>query len=563
MALAKHLRRRAQGIKSLYDTELKPDPNLESQIQLLQRYQSSHIERSLSNSSRPKKGEKLAGAGGGGAGKEQRQPLIKSNSNDSEDFVTISYGSDSVSFTKKTSVNPLKRCKVRGKRSLEDYANTSSLATPTRADSVRRGIFDPLPPLPPRKNSVEKAPPIPPKPFDVEVSLPPVPIRKGVGVPIPPPRKGGQPPEPPPRSSRKQKDEAQVPPSPPPRTKKNEVPESSVKVDSSPVGVSNSMGVNSAVGVVSDPSGDVNSEGQLGREDGLSSPGVYGTPQASFDTYIKEEFAASVQREEELQSSDHSEGYRTPPPASPLPNTKELLSISGSSGGGLSSQSHQSFFTPLGTSSREDSSSRGDLSSSHVSETSKMNGETHSYSNKEKRVGTYTENSNENTNPVTSSHLEHVVARERERKKDVTGKTLPPEENHYEFEQSSSLANVLHDKKISVNSMASEASDCSLVITKAVSEVWSNGSTPETDRQEQSHFTDEHPPPLPRMDTGEESVSHSPIIELMESTSEGGEDDISMLQGDQFHPNTIIQSRGENWSTLISPTRSRTEMVSY
>lgn len=500
--LTRHLRRRTEDLRSLYSDRLKPNQNLESEIQAQQRYQNSHI--IIEGSTKHSKSHK--GSPGGvvrGVSKESSKVNKPFRPSDEDSFVTISYGSDSVSFTKKKHVNPLKRSKVHGKRSLGEVEG--------------RSIFDPLPPLPPNKSPRERplpsppdsyskgrkpdnetvinpydtlktdiddqtppipsrsydlleddqtppipprsfialeddqTPPILPKTYDVEESLPPVPIR---GRPVdqlapkPPPRKGDQPPVPPPRSSRSSSREPPRPPSPPPR-------EGSVKIPA-----------NTEIKASTE-------NGGRNEDNPLSPTSEFGTPKSSLDVFIRSEMTSNE------EGSDQSEGYRTPPPFS----SRNLLESSGS----LYSHSHNSFFTPFKDSSKDE-------------------------------MDTLENNS---------------------------AKQLDDVENHYEFDDDSRIT----DGNITMRSDGSG----SLIITKAVSEFGSNNELDETGEEEEEEEPDGVVTSTPHVvfdsvqstETGlEDSIvteDPSPVPpELMESVSEG-DDEIGNARRQSFVPTTLRQ----------------------
>ena len=485
LALSRHLRRRTKPLQSMYTKHLKPNPNLESEIQEQQRYENADIEKP-SVSDRQRKTEKN--------GMKIKERL---SNYQSEDFVTISYGSDSVSFTKKTTVNFLKRSKTDRRQSILNN-NTESLSSSQRG----RGIFDPLPPTP-DKSSMRLPPPIPPplippRTYNIGGSLPPVPDRKRLTetrLPKLPPRKGkDQPPEPPPRVSVKYKQGTNPvkPPSPPPRLKQDTTP---VQENVREEGMSH-VGEEGVLHV-----GEEGVSQQFEEDSELSSPGIYGTPR-SFDVHMRDEL---IQYEGE---SDQSEGYRTPSPASPLPNRDVSLSDSSWV------PSNGSYLTPVSTSPNEEC----DQSLVSGDNTSACDGI-----------------------DVTDDGLQRKIA---------TNKVF--DENHYEFDQEP-----YHDtertKKISTSSDRSDGS--SLIITQAVSEVWSEGSlTPEQERKQNTI--------IKRSETSKDSPSHSPSPkELMESISEDDDDsDVRTLQRERFRT-TLTQTRLDKWGgSLMSPKHYKTEI---
>ncbi len=459
LALSKYLRRRIRPTKAMYKNSLKPNPNLETEIQEQQRYQNVHIEKV--GSLKKTEGNKL---------KDVEHPLVLPT--DSDDFVSISYGSDTVSFTKKTEVSFLKRSKSNKRSSLFDDGDYDD------TDQRGRGIFDPLPPLPDKRSH---PPPIPPRTYDTDdtIHVPPVPDRiREPTIPLPPPRKGaGHPPEPPPRTSIKYNDPVR-PPLPPPRGT-----------------------------IVRLNNNDKEDDGPIATETGdVSSPGIYGTPIGSFD--VSEEL---IQRGEE---SDHSEGYRTPSPSSPLPLHKELVTCDSD---GTLSQSN--YFTG---SSKEDIDAVCDPSL-----------------------------------PPTTTASGTLLANGSNEGR-LSQEALPQgeEENHYEFDDGE-LNETENVKKMSASSSGS------LVITKAISEIWSEGSlTPEQQRHKVDivndiSFTQSEPTESIRI--------HSPVPnELIESLSEDDQDDISTLQNERFI-STMRQTRldklatNTNTTTIINPKHYKTD----
>ena len=486
----------------MYAESLKPNPNLESEIQAQQKYQNSHIERSSAvvSSSKQKK----------------EQKVFQLNQEETDDFVTISYGSDSVSFTKKTTINPLKRSKIHGKRTLDDYESVSE---------NRRCIFDPLPPLPPSKGSSPSTPPppIPPRVYGLEDSPPTIPSRKHseLAVPTPPPRKGTQPPEPPPRLSYKNKKEEE-PPAPPPRVKRG--------------GVSPVPPLTKEVSI------------PLNNEE-IVSPGIYTTPSSSFNICSKDDDLTSDLRGED-EGSDMSEGYRTPPLTTPIPDNRESSLVTTSLSSDVMSQS---FFTPGVLSSREGSNSR---------ELTLSNGKDDCHVIEEERV----DKREGEDSPITQLddnmelYQDNEVGGAVHQKGVVINPSVGVEENHYEFDQYPTLD---HIKKMSTGSMISNCSDGSLVITKAVSEIFNEEgqSTPEQGLSQQEEGVSLYVGgAMPHPNDLEDSIvipdDHSPIAELLESASEGE---------DTVHDKMFMASTrqgGAPLGTILSPTRKRKDEVS-
>ena len=515
-----------------------------------------------------------------------KYPLTRTHSNESEDFVTISYGSDSVSFTKKTTVNPLKRSKIHGKRDL----GGDELAVPIGS----RNIFDPLPPLP--GNSLERPPQFPPRMYGQ--SAPSVPQRiqtkPDVTPPELPPRKTKLPPDPPPRMSRKHPpvDSDAPPPVPPPRNR-SRVPspipiEAPVVLDS----VSSSGKLDKPTELVDGGQSSHVEE----RNEELSSPGVYGTPMSSFDVNLREELNSSIallQREESLVDSDQSEGYRTPPPASPLPTNKETsLSISESS---TTLPHSQPFFTPLDQSVRE-GSSLTESSPQHAHPTSNeppdsvINKDTEDTNNRsdsslqdgqEGVSGQGTITAEESRIMKEASHRENSEEKEdgiNVRRKGIVCDspfTTNKEENPYEFDQTPVSDDSPACKKISTGSMLSDMSDTSLVITKAVSEAGSVGSFCIEDQQEVNEDTEDTPTlktqDMPEVEIETNSLTnhapiseshsneHSPVHnEMMESISDA-EDQVGVVHQGKFLE-TMRRSKTDTW-TMMSPKHTRSKEV--
>lgn len=242
-----------------------------------------------------------------------------------------------------------------------------------------------------------------------------------------------------------------------------------------------------------------------------------------------------------------SEGYRTPPPTTPIPDNREASLVNTSLSSDVMSQS---FFTPV-VLSREGSNSRGEFTlsngkgSSHVIEEERGEGGDSPLTHLEDNM---------------ESYQDHKVGGAMHQKGVVINPSVGEEENHYEFDQYQPID---HTKKISTGSMISNCSDGSLVITKAVSEIFSEGrSTPDQGLSQQeegvSLYVDgavPHPIDL------EESMvipdDHSPVAELLESASEGED----TVHREMFMASTR-QGGAPALGTILSPTRKRKDEVS-
>ena len=302
--LIHHLRRPHQDMLTTYST-LEPNPNLTSTIFLHERAQRSQIDRSV----RHKKDQK-----------KDQVPLYRTDSGGSADFVTISYGSDSVSYSHRE-VSPLKRPKPKRPFSVsyEEIKDSSGEAPP---------LYNSLepPPLPPKKQE-EKCPPLPPKSLP-----PPVPQRNTTFLPQPPPRTTST--KPPPRSKYDTNDYDFV------------HPPLSSNTSGAPHGPSSSNPPNYLPIVTENKHtwmyGEVTCD-----ETGLS-PGVYGTPTSSLGVVISPAEGHPIRHD-----SDVSEIFGTPPSASPLLDKDCSLSTTTYS----DTCSHsQSFLTPLVISLADDKS---------------------------------------------------------------------------------------------------------------------------------------------------------------------------------------------------------------
>ena len=273
--LIHHLRRPHQDMLTTYST-LGPNPNLTSTIFLHERVQRSQIDKSV----RQKKDQK-----------KDPVSFYRTDSGGSADFVTISYGSDSVSYSHR-GISPLKRPKPKRPFSVsyEEIKDTSG-EVPSSYNTLEP------PPLPPKKHE-EKCPPLPPKPLP-----PPVPQRNTTSSPQPPPRTTSR--KPSPHSKCDTKDYNFVHPLP------------SSCTNGAPHGPSNPPNY---LPIVTEDKrawiyGEVTSD-----ETGLS-PGVYGTPTSSLGVVISPAEGHPIRHD-----SDVSEVFGTPPSASPLPDKDGSLS---------------------------------------------------------------------------------------------------------------------------------------------------------------------------------------------------------------------------------------------
>lgn len=192
-------------------------------------------------------------------------PLYRADSGGSADFVTISYGKDSVSFSHQTGVSPLKRPKANRRLSHSQEEDYSEIL-PTQSLPVKMD---------------ETPPPLPPKP-----GPPPVPTRNSVKLrPVPPPRT---------ISVKRQQDST-------------DDSDTSIVTQSLPV----STPIGNGKPWLYDTLPDVL------PEDTPISPGVYGTPSSGFMTTVED-------RADDSHDSDASEGFGTPPSTSPVHNDHSL-----------------------------------------------------------------------------------------------------------------------------------------------------------------------------------------------------------------------------------------------
>ncbi|XP_019854830.1 PREDICTED: uncharacterized protein LOC109583798 [Amphimedon queenslandica] len=197
--------------------------------------------------------------------KSEIAPLYRADSGGSADFVTISYGKDSVSFSHQIGISPLKRPKANRGLSHSQEDDYSEIL-PTQSLPVKMD---------------EAPPPLPPKP-----GPPPVPTRNSVKLrPVPPPRT---------ISVKRQQDAT-------------DDSDTSIVTQSVPVSTPISNGKQWLYGTLPD----------VLSEDTPVSPGVYGTPSSGFMTTVED-------RADDSHDSDASDGFGTPPSTSPVHNDHSL-----------------------------------------------------------------------------------------------------------------------------------------------------------------------------------------------------------------------------------------------
>ena len=498
LALTHHLRRHSREIVSMYSS-LKPDPNLTSTVVLDRKVQSEKIEKSTSI-----KQKKVVAPSETVHGKDSHMLVHRTGSNDS-DFVTISYGSDSVAFTRKALVSPLKRPKVDGRRSLI-YDSIESI---DQIVAAKRNRYDPLPPLPSCKREESEIPP-------------PIPPRKGDKLPPPiPQRKFISPPQPPPRTSstavrnfQKEIDTEQPPPPLPPRKHEGPRKQPNISIRDNMPPLSSENDVDGGTWIY----GDIKDT----NDDSPVSPAVYGTPPSSLGLGDLVDNNPVIQLQKE--DSDQSEGYRTPPGPSPLPDKDVSFSTTSDTSVALSHS--QSFFTPLGMSTREGTCSSNSSITSSNKIAAPHKGLTPTESNEHDLKGVSPKRNllipnghidgleilpefKEDSTPVISESNSLKISPHNddglggldetdsprkieeiqvERRKGVIGEhpLVTKEENHYEVEHSKSLGSLLSvdqsdghteiERKDSTERKISSTSSSSLVITKALSEYGSTSS---------------------------------------------------------------------------------------
>ena len=195
--------------------------------------------------------------------KSEIAPLYRADSGGSADFVTISYGKDSVSFTHQSGVSPLKRPRANRRLSHSQEDDYSEIL-PTQSLPVKMD---------------ETPPPLPPKP-----GPPPIPTRNSVKLrPVPPPRTISV------------------------RQQHTDESDANIVTQSLPI----STPIGNGKQWLYDTLPDVLSE------DTPVSPGVYGTPSSGFMTTVED-------RADDSHDSDASDGFGTPSSTSPVLNDQSL-----------------------------------------------------------------------------------------------------------------------------------------------------------------------------------------------------------------------------------------------
>lgn len=191
-ALIHHVRHKHSKSMDLYQS-LQPNPELSSSVLTASWATPSQLDKSKRVHHKRKKEI---------ASRDENLSTYVTSSEKNEDSVTISYGSDAVTYTMNNGnmgVSPLKRAKVHGKRSF--LTESTDKLSDSIASDFTKSEENP-PPLPPR---IQKPPPLPPR---IKQEEPPPPVPQHRGGPRPPPRGA---------SARNDAEETIAPP-PPPKT---------------------------------------------------------------------------------------------------------------------------------------------------------------------------------------------------------------------------------------------------------------------------------------------------------------------------------------------------------